>query len=101
MTFTAFDPSGHEQAYQVWENYEPAVNGIVFLLDCAYHPHPMKNKIELKTLITDETVSNVPVLIILSNKINIANEINEEKLHEIFGLHGQTIEKGNVTLHTS
>lgn len=41
---------------------------------------------------TDETISNVPILI-LGNKIDRPEAISEEKLREIFGLYGQTTGK--------
>lgn len=41
---------------------------------------------------TDETISNVPILI-LGNKIDRTDAISEEKLREIFGLYGQTTGK--------
>lgn len=41
---------------------------------------------------TDETISNVPILI-LGNKIDRPEAISEERLREIFGLYGQTTGK--------
>ncbi|XP_057574885.1 GTP-binding protein SAR1a-like [Hippopotamus amphibius kiboko] len=90
ITFTTFDFGGHEQACRAWKNYLPAINGIVFLVDCADHPQLMES-------MTDETISNVPILI-LGNKIDRTGAISEGKLREIFGLYGQTTGKGNVTL---
>ncbi|XP_049996783.1 small COPII coat GTPase SAR1A isoform X2 [Alexandromys fortis] len=82
---------------RVWKNYLPAINGIVFLVDCADHSRLVESKIELNALMTDETISNVPILI-LGNKIDRTDAISEEKLREIFGLYGQTTGKGNVSL---
>lgn len=41
---------------------------------------------------TDETIGNVPILI-LGNKIDRPEAISEEKLREVFGLYGQTTGK--------
>lgn len=51
-----------------------------------------------QALMTDETIGNVPILI-LGNKIDRPEAISEEKLRELFGLYGQTIGKvsGHIT----
>ena len=51
-----------------------------------------------QALMTDETIGNVPILI-LGNKIDRPEAISEEKLREIFGLYGQTT--GKVRQSTS
>lgn len=55
-TFITFDLGRHEQASQVWKNYLPAISGIVFLVDCADHPHLMETTLELNALMTNETI---------------------------------------------
>ncbi|XP_055241770.1 GTP-binding protein SAR1a-like [Gorilla gorilla gorilla] len=97
MTFTTFDLGQHEQACRVWKNCLPAMNGIIFLVDCADHSCLIESKVELNALMADETISTMPILI-LGNKIDRTDTISAEKLGEIFGLYGQTTGKGNVTL---
>lgn len=53
-------------------------------MDCAGHPHLMETTLELNALMTNETISNVPIHI-LGNKIDRTDAISEEKLHEILG----------------
>lgn len=84
-------------ARRVWKNYLPAINGIVYLVDCADHERLHEAKVELDALLTDETISNVPILI-LGNKIDRPEAISEDALRVTFGLHGHTTGKGNVSL---
>lgn len=79
-------------ARRVWKDYFPAVDAIVFLVDAFDRQRFPESKNELDSLLTDETLSNCPVLI-LGNKIDIAGAASEDELRNYFSLIGQTTGK--------
>ena len=62
----------------MWKDYFPAVDAIVFLIDCVDKARFGESKTELDSLLTDEQLANCPVLI-LGNKIDIPGAVSGEK----------------------
>ena len=100
IRFKAFDLGGHEVARRVWKDYYAKVDAIVFLVDAVDKERFMESKKELDSLLGDDSLGNVPFLI-LGNKIDVPHAASEEELRHCLGLTNYTTGKGKVNLENT
>lgn len=89
--FSAFDLGGHDIARQSWSDYFLNASAIVFMVDAADPNRFAEAKVELDNLLTDETLRNVP-FVILGNKIDIPTAVPDFNLSQALGIYNQTPE---------
>ncbi|XP_073145625.1 GTP-binding protein SAR2-like [Henckelia pumila] len=101
IKFKAFDLGGHQIARRVWTDYYAQVDAVVYLVDANDRERLAESKKELDALVLDESLSNVPFLI-LGNKIDMRYAASEDELRYHLGVTGLTTGKGKVDLaHTN
>ncbi|KAH1200903.1 GTP-binding protein SAR1A [Glycine max] len=100
IKFKAFDLGGHQVARRVWKDYYAKVDAVVYLVDAFDKERFAESKKELDALLSDESLANVPFLV-LGNKIDIPYAASEEELRYHLGLTNFTTGKGKVNLTES
>ncbi|RWV82757.1 hypothetical protein GW17_00055711 [Ensete ventricosum] len=110
IKFKAFDLGGHQIARRVWKDYYAKVcyflqyvcltHYLVYLVDAYDKERFAESKKELDALLSDDSLANVPFLI-LGNKIDIPYAASEDELRFHLGLNNFTTGKGKVNLTDS
>ncbi|GLJ24458.1 hypothetical protein SUGI_0467050 [Cryptomeria japonica] len=85
VRFKAFDLGGHQISRKLWRDYYTQVDGIVYLVDSADENRFPESRKELDAIIMDESIQNVPILI-LGNKIDLPKAVSKEKFKYELGL---------------
>ena len=85
VKFRTFDLGGHESARKLWKDYFTTVDGIVYIVDALDNERFPEAKQELDALLTDDSLANVPVLV-LGNKIDVPRAVSEDELRRVLGL---------------
>lgn len=86
IRFKTHDLGGHKTARRAWKDYFVKVDGVVYLVDSADPERFPESRTELSHLLTSEDLAKVPFLI-LGNKIDLKQAINEDQLIRQLGLH--------------
>ncbi|KAH0462346.1 hypothetical protein IEQ34_009921 [Dendrobium chrysotoxum] len=85
IKFKAFDLGGHQIARRVWKDYYAKVDAVVYLVDAVDKERFAESKRELDALLSDDSLANVPFLV-LGNKIDIPYAASEEELRYTWAL---------------
>eukprot|EP01018_Ginkgo_biloba_P038250 Gb_01945 [translate_table: standard] len=83
-----------------WQCVVFDVDAVVYLVDAADKDRFVESKKELDALLSDDSLANVPFLI-LGNKIDIPYAASEDELRYYLGLTDYTTGKGKVNLADS
>ena len=86
LTFTTYDLGGHKQARRVWNDYYPAANGIIYLIDGNNREVFTESKTELQALISNPELDGIPIAILV-NKIDLAGCASAEEIVCSFDLY--------------
>lgn len=84
VNFRAWDLGGHEAVRQLWDDFLPSTDGVVFLVDSADSDRLAECEEELSALAADDSLFDVPIAVIY-NKMDIPFALGEEELNTALG----------------
>lgn len=90
MAFKAWDLGGHEAVRQVWDDFLPTTDGVVFVVDAADPARLAEAEEELSALALDSALYDVPIAV-LFNKADLPFSLSDAELAE--GLHWGDLER--------
>jgi GTP-binding protein SAR1 len=81
VKFKAWDLGGHEAVRQVWDDYLPTTDAVVFIVDSADRERLSEAQEELSALSADSALYSVPIVVIF-NKDDLPFALTTEELEE-------------------
>ncbi len=92
------DMGGHEHARKLWKDYFLGVDGVVFFISSTERDRFQESKQQLYGILSDEDISNVPILI-LGTKIDRPDACSEVELRQVLDVAttGKRLNEGNMT----
>ncbi|KAH0794229.1 ADP-ribosylation factor-like protein 3 [Histomonas meleagridis] len=84
--FNVWDIGGQKAIRQYWDNYYENTDALVWVVDCADEPRLEETSLELATLLKDEKLANIPVLI-FANKQDLATALPADEITISLELH--------------
>lgn len=97
VKFKTHDLGGHVAARRLWKQYLTGADGVVFLVDTTDKKRFDEASNELESLLADDTMTKVPILI-LGNKIDAKGSCNEAELLSALRVDTSLTDKNGGTL---
>ena len=79
VTFRAWDLGGHEAVRQLWDDFLPTTDAVVFLVDSADPDRLAECEEELSALAADDNLFGVPIAVMF-NKVDLPFALGDDEL---------------------
>eukprot|EP00826_Nyctotherus_ovalis_P042477 TRINITY_DN4373_c0_g3_i2.p3 TRINITY_DN4373_c0_g3~~TRINITY_DN4373_c0_g3_i2.p3 ORF type:complete len:121 (+),score=12.02 TRINITY_DN4373_c0_g3_i2:309-671(+) len=94
-----WDVGGQKAIRAHWKSYYESNDGLVYVIDAADKPRLEESRDELASLLQEDTLAGVPLLI-FANKQDLLHAISPEDVHSVANVdcnfHGTGGDKGQV-----
>ena len=68
VTFKAWDLGGHEAVRQIWDDFLPSCDGVLFLIDAADTDRLAEAEEEISALVLDNALWDVPIAVLYNKE---------------------------------
>mmetsp|Transcript_3371 Transcript_3371/g.6671 ORF Transcript_3371/g.6671 Transcript_3371/m.6671 type:complete len:188 (+) Transcript_3371:68-631(+) len=95
VKFKAWDLGGHEAVRQVWDDFFPSTDAMLFIVDAADADRLAEARDELSALAVDSALFNVPIAV-LFNKNDLPFALSNEELDAGVDMRSLALREGPV-----